>query len=557
MNYICGVLIITLMFVRIKTSGKHQYLQIVKNVREGTKVKQHILGTLGRTDQLAGTGDIESLIEKLSRYSDQAMMVLHGKSHFQASTFSIGPALIFERLWNKLALPQIIQDLVRNRKYSFEVERAIFLTVLHRLFVSGSDRQCDRWRNSQRIEQTENLSLQHLYRAMRFLGEDIEDQLGKTPFADRCIKDVIEEKLFERRANLFSGLSMVFFDTTSIYFEGDGGEQLGSLGHSKDHRPDLHQMIVGVILNESGEPISCEFWPGNTADVSSLIPVVDRMRVRFGVGSFCIVADRGMISEDTITKLEKRNISYILGARMRKQKVIRDEVLTRAGRFQEVRLDEDDSEHDPLKVKEVRVDNQRYIICRNNRQARKDEATRTAILESLEEQLQSGAKKLIGNKGFRKYLSVKRNAVTIDKKKVEEEKRYDGKWVLRTNTDLSSSDVALQYKELWRVEYVFRDMKSILETRPIYHQLDETIKGHVFCSFLALLLRKELDKRLEAHNLDIEWNDIKRDLLSLQEVVIKETQNRKVVIRTSPQGVCSSIFKAVGVALPPTIRELT
>lgn len=104
---------------------------------------------------------------------------------------------------------------------------------------------------------------------------------------------------------------------------------------------------------------------------------------------------------------------------------------------------------------------------------------------------------------------------------------------------------------------MFRDMKSILETRPIYHQLDETIKGHVFCSFLALLLRKELDKRLEAHNLDIEWNDIKRDLLSLQEVVIEETQNRKVVIRTSPQGVCSSIFKAVGVALPPTIRELT
>ena len=483
-------------------------------------------------------------------------MVLNGKSQIEASTFSIGPALIFERLWKELQLPAIVHELVEKRKYGFDLERAIFLTVLHRLFVSGSDRQCERWKNTQRVEGAEKLSLHNFYRAMRFLGEEITDQLGKTPFADRCVKDVIEERLFVRRADLFSGISMVFFDTTSLYFEGDGGEETGSLGHSKDHRPDLHQMIVGVILNEKGDPISCELWPGNTADVSSLIPVVDRMRVRFGVGSFCIVADRGMISEDTIKKLEKRNISYILGVRMRKQKVVHQQVLTRPGRFEQVRLEGDDDDHDPLKVKEVWANDLRYIVCKNERQARKDEATRNAILESLEEKLQSGAKKLIGNKGFRKYLSVKRNAVTIDKKKIEEEKRFDGKWVLTTNTNLTASEVALQYKELWRVEYVFRDMKSILETRPIYHQLDETIKGHVFCSFLALLLRKELDKRLEALKMDLEWNDIKRDLLSLQEVVIDETRNHRVVIRTAPQGICSNVFKAVGVALPPTIREL-
>ncbi len=128
--------------------------------------------------------------------------------------------------------------------------------------------------------------------------------------------------------------------------------------------------------------------------------------------------------------------------------------------------------------------------------------------------------------------------------------------MLITNTDLPASDVAIQYKELWQVEHVFRDVKSILDTRPVYHQLDETIKGHVFCSFLALVLRKELDKRLEASGLDLEWNDIKRDLLSLQEVVLDETKNRKLAIRTAPQGTCSSIFRAVGVAMPPTIREV-
>ena len=544
------------MFVRIKKTGNNQYLQIVKNYREGPKVKQRILGTLGRVDQVVGTKDIDSLISKLSRYTEEAMMVITGQSQIRASSYSIGPALIFERLWKELQIPEIIHNLLANRKFEFDIERAIFLTVLHRLFVSGSDRQCERWKESQRVEEADKLSLHHLYRAMYFLGEDIEDQLGKTPFTRRCTKDEIEEKLFERRSDLFSGLSMVFFDTTSIYFEGYGGEEIGLLGHSKDHRPDLHQMIVGAVLNEKGEPICCELWPGNTADVRTLIPVVDRIRIRFGITDFCIVADRGMISERTIAQLEKRGISYILGVRMRKQKLVRDEVLSRAGRFEEVRIEDELDDHDPLKVKEIWADDKRYIVCKNERQAKKDEATRNAILESLEEKLQSGAKSLIGNKGFKKYLAVKKNSVTIDKKKIEEEKRYDGKWVLITNTDLPASDVAIQYKELWQVEHVFRDVKSILDTRPVYHQLDETIKGHVFCSFLALVLRKELDKRLEASGLDLEWNDIKRDLLSLQEVVLDETKNRKLAIRTAPQGTCSSIFKAVGVAMPPTIREV-
>lgn len=555
-HYISSVLIVCVMFVRIKTTGNNQYLQIVKNFREGKKVRQQILGTLGRVDQVAGTGDIDSLISKLSRYSDEALMVLTGKSDIQAVTRSIGPAMIFERLWKDLDVASIIRELVDHRKYKFDVERSVFLTVLHRLMVSGSDRQCERWQETQRIDGCSSVPLHHLYRAMRFLGEPAEDQLGRTPFTHRCTKDVIEERLFTRRADLFSGISMVFFDTTSIYFEGDGGEEIGSLGHSKDHRPDLHQMVVGAVINEKGEPICCEVWPGNTADVRTLIPVADRMRIRFGITNFCIVADRGMISEKTIAQLEQRGISYILGVRMRKMSVVRDEILSRAGRFEEVRTDDDDESLDPLKVKEVWVDDRRYVVCKNERQARKDKATRDAIIEALEEKLQSGAKTLIGNKGFKKYLSVKRNSVTIDRAKIEEEQRYDGKWVITTNTQLTTAEIALQYKELWRVEHVFRDMKSIIDTRPVFHQLDATITGHVFCSFLALVLRKELDKRLEADGLVLEWNDIKRDLLKLQEIEIDESKNRRLVIRSAPQGVCTNVFKAVGVALGPTIKEI-
>jgi transposase len=485
-------------------------------------------------------------------------MVLSGQSNVHAQTFSIGPSLVFERIWEELGLPGILKALLTKRKFGFDVERAVFVTVLHRLMMSGSDRQCHRWIQGQRITGAEELSLQHLYRAMGFLGEVLEDQQGRTPFIERCTKDIIEEKMFERRMDLFSNLSMVFFDTTSIYFEGEGGACLGNLGHSKDNRPDLHQMVVGAVLNDQGEPVCCEVWPGNTADISSLIPVVDRMKTRFGITDFCVVADRGMISGSTITELEKRGISYILGVRMRKQKLVSEQVLSRGGRYKEVRSEKGPAEKEPLKVKEVWADDKRFIVCFNERQARKDEATRNAIIDSLRDKLHGGQKSLIGNKGYQKYLMLKKDALAIDQTRIEADKQYDGKWVLTTNrSDWSQEFVALQYKELWQVEKVFRDLKSVLDTRPIYHKFDDNIIGHVFCSFLALVMKKELDKRLESSELNFEWMDIKRDLLALQEVVLQEDKNRTVAIRTAPQGCCSYVLNAVGVALPKTIREIS
>ena len=173
----------------------------------------------------------------------------------------------------------------------------------------------------------------------------------------------------------------------------------------------------------------------------------------------------------------------------------------------------------------------------------------------MQEKLKRDPKVLIGNRGYRKYLKVDRHHIAIDLQKVEEEARFDGKWVLQTNVDLPADRVALKYKELWQVERVFRDIKSILATRPIYHQVDETIRGHVFCSFLALVLRKELDRRLEKAGHSFEWADIKQDLKSLQEIIIEE-KGKRLAIRSECRGVCGKVFQAVGVALPPTIREL-
>ena len=252
----------------------------------------------------------------------------------------------------------------------------------------------------------------------------------------------------------------------------------------------------------------------------------------------------------------KEHIPYILGARLRRVKEIRDEVLSRAGRYREV-YPEGVSSKDPspLKVKEVLVDDRRYIVCSNDRQARKDATDRQAITDALKEKIKNDPKSLVGNKGYRKYLKIDRGSVFINDKKIAEEARFDGKWVLKTNTMLTAEQVALKYKELWQVEHVFRDMKSILDTRPIFHQRDETIKGHVFCSFLALVLRKELDRRLEKAGHDFEWTDIKQDLKALQEIII-EDNGKKLAIRSECRGVCGKVFQAVGVTIPLTIREI-
>lgn len=542
------------MFARAKKSGKYQYLQIVENRKEKGKVKQRVISTIGRMDRLQEKGRIETLIRSMSRFSEKTMMILSGKSDISADAVKIGPALIFERLWKETGVRDAIKLELADRKFELDVERAIFLTVLHRLMVSGSDRYCDRWHRDYRIEGVEGLRLHHLYRTMAFLGEELKNQKDATPFAPRCVKDRIEENIFHDQRDLFTELELVFFDTTSIYFEGKGGQKVGERGFSKDHRPDLKQMVVGIIIDDKGRPICSEMWPGNTADVSALIPVIDRIRKRFGIHRVCIVADRGMISAKTIAALEERKISYILGARMRLVKEIKEDVLSRAGRYSKVYpAGKSSKDPEPLKVKQVVQNGKRYIVCENPRQARKDAADREAIIDSLKDQLKKGAKSLGGNKGYRKYLMIDKGSARIDLDRVKYESRFDGKWVLTTNMDIKASKVALKYKELWQVERVFRDLKSMFDTRPVYHKLDETIRGHVFCTFLALVLRKELERRLNDAGHVFEWAAIKQDLKALQEVTIEEN-GKQITIRTECKGHCGKIFQAVRVAIPPTIR---
>ncbi len=210
----------------------------------------------------------------------------------------------------------------------------------------------------------------------------------------------------------------------------------------------------------------------------------------------------------------------------------------------------------PLKVKEVWVGARRYVVCVNEDEAQKDRADRAAIVAALREQLRQGDKSLVGNKGYRRFLhSAGPGHFAVDEAKVAAEARYDGTWVLRTNTELPTPDVALQFKQLWMVEHWFRACKSLLDTRPIYHKCDETIRGHVFCSFLALLLRHELQARLAAKAQAFEWADVLADLERLHYVDVAH-QGKRFRLRSELQGTAGRVFQAVGVAVPPTVQPL-
>jgi hypothetical protein len=553
------------MFVREKRIGRYTYVYLVETVREDGRIKQRIIRNLGRKEDVDRRGDLDRLARSAARLAQRSMILSlidegdrarEGGSVPALTCQRIGPPLLFERLWRDTGCREVLHELLADRGFEFPVERAVFVTVLHRLMVSGSDRACEQWRDDYRIDDVDSLQLHHLYRAMAWLGEELpaNGQADRTLIARR-MKDLVEERLFARRRSLFSDLSVVFMDTTSLYFEGEGGATLGERGHSKDYRPHLNQMIVGVIIDQEGRPVCSEMWPGNTADVTTLIPVIDRLRNRFAIERVCVVADRGMISAATIAALEQRGLEYILGVRERSSKEVREVVMGDQTPSVPLMIPRNGRADTELRAKEVKVDGRRYIVCRNLAEAARAARTREAVLTTLRSKLRQGDKSLVGNSAYRRYLTTPdEQHFTIDEARIAEDARYDGLYILRTNTRLHPLNVMLRYRDLLVVEQVFRSEKALLATRPIYHQTDAAICGHVFCSFLALVLRKDLEERLAAARLKPEWRELLADLDRLQEIEA-EQDGKHFILRTPVTGVVGKAFQAVGVALPPNIRD--
>ena len=544
------------MFVRVKKIGPYEYLYLVENVREGGRHVQRVIKALGRRDEIENSDLLDGLIASAARHSSRSIVLsrFYRGELAELRRRSIGASLVFGRLWQETGCREVLRRHLAASQFGFDVERAVYLTVLHRLMVSGSDRHANTWRETVEVPGADALTLDHAYKAMAWLGEDIT---AKDDSQRRCRTDEIEEALYAHRRSLFGELAVAFFDTTSLYFEGHGGATLGQRGHSKDFRPQLNQVVLGIVLDEKDRPIASFLWPGNTADVTTLLPVVERLRRRFGVGRICVVADRGMISAATIAGFEVQGIDYILGVRERSSKEVRERVLEDDGVAVPLVIPRQKGETE-LAVKEVKVAGRRYIVCRNEEEARKDAENRAKLLADLERKLaQGGDKTLVANVGYRRFLAAPEGrGFTIDPAKVEAEAQFDGLFVLRTSMKLSALAVVLRYRNLLAVEQSFRASKALLATRPVFHRTDAAIRGHVFCTFLALVLRKELLDRLAARGGVLpEWQHIIDDLADLSTVEV-EQDGRRALLRTAPRASIDPICRAVGLVLPPVFQEM-
>jgi transposase len=381
----------------------------------------------------------------------------------------------------------------------------------------------------------------------------------------------VQEAVFFAVADLLNlEVDLLFFDTTSTYFETEDPDEFRKFGKSKDSRPDLPQIVIGLAVTREGIPVRCWVWPGNTNDNSILPEVKDGLR-GWRLGRVVTVVDRGFSSDANLDYLRRAGGHWIAGEKMRDGSADAHAVLARQGRYKSVR--------DNLRVKEVRLDTgnddvrKRWIICHNPYEAERDAAKRTAAVERVAAELaridtartRDTKKKGGGDDRHAKaecalrdhptlgrwVRQLKSGRLRIDTAKIRSEERLDGKYLLSTSDpDLSAEDVALGYKNLLEAERGFRDMKSTLDLRPVYHRIEPRIRGHVLLCWLALLLIRVAERRT-----GLTWRRIAIELGRIHTVTLTGTAG--TVSQTTPlTAVQQSIVDACGVPAPPPVTHI-
>ena len=517
---------------RNKDGSIRSYLQIVEGYRKNGKVCQKLVCSIGRLDIITQDGSLDRLISSLARHSERCWVEMEGEGLLPwVKTY--GPVLIFRRLWEELGIGTVLSHLQKSSEVRFSIEEASFAMVLHRLLDPGSKRATYEWLKTVYCPEFNLFELQHLYRALDHLVHG---------------KEVLEEALFARNRDLFSlAVDLVLFDTTLVHFEGRGPEGLAAIGRPGNY-PDCVKVLVGLVMTSDGFPVAHHVFPGNTADITAFRSVLGDLRRRFLLRRVVIIADRGVVSRELVGELEGEKVEYIFGVRMRKDKEVAREVLSRPGRYHKI--------EENLRAKEVRVGEHRYIVCYNPEEEEKERRTREEIVEHFRGEVsKKGPQAFVIPQGLRRFVKLVGGEIVIKEKIIKEEARYDGKWVLRTNTALPTADVALAYKSLWQVEHAFRELKSGLEMRPFYVRTEDHVRGHIVVCFLALVLEAALHRLLKEHSTIASYREVISDLEQLKAVCF-EARGKKWLWRNELPGKAYDAFRAIGMRPPPRVQPL-
>ncbi len=546
-----------------------RYVQVAHNRRVDGVTQAEVLFNLGREDRLDSNG-LRRLVGSINRYlgdSDAGADVteIAGDALTVVGSRPAGTAWLLDGLWRQLGVDTALAKVLGGRRFGTDVERVLFAMVANRAIDPMSKLATAEWAsNDVALPGLCSMDEDQAYRAMDLLvAADAQAE--------------VQEAVFFAVADLLNlEVDLLFFDTTSTYFERDSEEDdeggFRRYGHSKDHRPDLPQIVIGLAVTGEGIPVRVWCWPGNTNDQTVLPEVKDGLR-GWRLGRVVTVVDRGFSSDANLAYLQRAGGHWIAGERMRDGSADALQALARQGRYQSVR--------DNLRVKEVRLErtpDRRWIVCHNPAEAERDKAQRDAAVTRLEAELDAIAtartrdaakstksRRKISDEAHRKAECALRDHRTlgrylrqsasgrlhIDRAAIRAEERLDGKYLLSTSDpDLSAEDVALGYKNLLEAERGFRDLKSTLELRPVFHRLEPRIRAHVLLCWLALLLVRVAERRC-----DTAWRRIATELGRLHAVTLQGSAGT-VVQTTPPSDAAAGFLGACGIDPPPRITHL-
>jgi transposase len=490
-----------------------RYVALAHNRRIDGRIKPDVLMNLGRADQVDVAG-LRRLAASITKHfgdgnglSDAVETgALAGAAPLEVvDARPLGAVWLLDQLWQRLDVGAAVRAATDARRFTTNMERVLFALVANRAVAPMSKLSAAEWtREDASIPGLSTMDEDHAYRAMDLLVD-----------ADTHAR--VQESVFFAVANLLNlEVDLLFFDTTSTYFERDdeeaGEDAFRRFGHSKDHRGDLPQIVIGLAVTREGIPVRCWCWPGNSNDQAVLAEVKDDMR-DWKLGRVITVVDRGFSSADNLAYLRRAGGHYLAGMRMRDGNPLVEQVLSRQGRYQHVR--------DNLRVKEVRVEGSdaRFVICHNPEQEQRDAAQRQDAITRIQAELTRIAEQrardatrpradktrqrneaahvraecaLRDHPTLGRWLTQQPNGrLKINTAKVKAEARLDGKYLIATSDPhISAEDTALGYKNLLEAERGFRDLKSTLLLRPVFHRLEHRIRAHVLICWLAIFGRE-------------------------------------------------------------------
>jgi transposase len=512
---------------RTKRGESVRYLQLAHNERNERGVPvARVIHNFGREDQLDREA-LGRLVRSIQRFlgAEETLRASTPEGFRFLGAPEAGGPHVLDQLWSQLGVGKAIARVAGSGRGRSLVERAIFTMVCQRCLEPASKLEATRWLGRDVVlPGIEAVSDDELYRGMDFL---------------LACSERVQESVFFSLANLLNlEVDVIFFDTTSTYFEVDvDGEDSGDnereavdeerplrrLGHSKDHRPDLPQVVIGLAVTREGIPVRVWVWPGNSND-QTLVEQVKRDLAGWRLGRAVYVVDSGFTGRDNLRHLRAGGGHYIAGVKLRSGMPETEQALSRQGRYRSVR--------DNLRVKEVGVGEGdaavRYVVCHNRSEAERDRHRRQQRLERIEAELSRLAEQrrrattksereahLRGECALRDHPTLSRylrqtkgGRLVLDRAKIAAEERLDGKYLLTTSDpSLSAEDVALGYKQLQEAERSFRDLKGTLLLRPVFHRKDDRIRAHVLICFLALVLVRLAETRTEET-----WRTIRAEL---------------------------------------------